>query len=148
MQRTGTNRSCGLIASLFTMEASKPALVVLFFYLCADFVEPGSPGVLLHFFGGHKAVARPDPIPNSAVKHRIADGSACIARARVGCRRFLFQWAPELRFRSPLSLCLWTIAHQTRRRALQDLPTNSLTISTGNDRQCEQGNNRRRSLSP
>ncbi len=43
--------------------------------------------VLLNFYGGHKAVARPDPIPNSAVKHRIADGSACIACARVGCRR-------------------------------------------------------------
>ena len=39
------------------------------------------------FYGGHKAVARPDPIPNSAVKHRIADGSACIACARVGSRR-------------------------------------------------------------
>lgn len=32
-------------------------------------------------------MARPDPIPNSAVKHRIADGSACIACARVGSRR-------------------------------------------------------------
>ena len=39
------------------------------------------------FYGGHKAVARPDPIPNSAVKHRIADGSACIACARVGSRQ-------------------------------------------------------------
>ena len=42
---------------------------------------------LKHFYGGHKAVARPDPFPNSAVKHRIADGSACIACARVGSRR-------------------------------------------------------------
>ena len=41
----------------------------------------------LQFYGGHKAVARPDPIPNSAVKHRIADGSACIACARVGSRQ-------------------------------------------------------------
>ena len=29
-------------------------------------------------FGGYKAVVRPDPIPNSAVKHHIADGSACV----------------------------------------------------------------------
>ena len=42
-----------------------------------------------HFIGGHKAVARPDPIPNSAVKHCIADGSGCIASARVGRRQFL-----------------------------------------------------------
>ena len=39
------------------------------------------------FFGGYKAVVRPDPIPNSAVKRSIADGSACIACARVGCRQ-------------------------------------------------------------
>jgi hypothetical protein len=53
--------------------------------------------VLLNFYGGHKAVARPDPIPNSAVKHRIADGSACIACARVGCRRtFLITPFPRL----------------------------------------------------
>ncbi len=38
-------------------------------------------------FGDHKAVARPDPIPNSAVKHSLANGSGCIASARVGCRQ-------------------------------------------------------------
>src|ERR1043166_8547856 len=38
-------------------------------------------------FGGHKAVDRPDPIPNSAVKRSLADGSGCIASARVGCRQ-------------------------------------------------------------
>ena len=42
-------------------------------------------------FGGHKAVARPDPIPNSAVKHSLADGSACIACARVGCRQIFLK---------------------------------------------------------
>jgi hypothetical protein len=42
----------------------------------------------LHFlFGGHKAVVRPDPIPNSAVKHSLADGSGLIDSARVGCRQ-------------------------------------------------------------
>jgi hypothetical protein len=45
----------------------------------------------LTFFGGHKAVARPDPIPNSAVKHSIANGSGCIASARVGCRQFFLK---------------------------------------------------------
>ena len=43
----------------------------------------------LTFFGGYKEVARPDPIPNSAVKRFIADGSDCIAFARVGRRQFL-----------------------------------------------------------
>ena len=42
---------------------------------------------LKHFFGGHKAVARPDPFPNSAVKHSIANGSGSIGSARVGCRQ-------------------------------------------------------------
>ena len=37
-------------------------------------------------FGGHKAVVRPVPIPNTAVKHSLANGSGCIASARVGCR--------------------------------------------------------------
>src|SRR5437762_9527785 len=39
-------------------------------------------------FGGHKAVVRPDPIPNSAVKHSLADGSGFIDSARVGRRQF------------------------------------------------------------
>src|SRR5208283_1678472 len=39
------------------------------------------------FFGGHKAVVRPDPIPNSAVKHSLADGSSPIGSARVGSRQ-------------------------------------------------------------
>src|SRR5258706_13642571 len=42
-------------------------------------------------FGGHKAVVRPDPIPNSAVKHSLADGSSSIGSARVGCRQFLLK---------------------------------------------------------
>ena len=43
----------------------------------------------MDFFGGHKAVDRPDPIPNSDVKHSLADGSARLACARVGCRQIL-----------------------------------------------------------
>ncbi len=39
-------------------------------------------------FGGHKAVVRPVPIPNTAVKHSLADGSSLIDSARVGCRQF------------------------------------------------------------
>nr|ADI18139.1 hypothetical protein [uncultured Verrucomicrobiales bacterium HF0200_39L05] len=35
-------------------------------------------------------MARPDSIPNSAVKRCIADGSACLACARVGSRQIYF----------------------------------------------------------
>ena len=45
--------------------------------------------------GGHKAVVRPDPIPNSAVKHSLADGSSPIGSARVGSRQF-FNKNPEM----------------------------------------------------
>src|ERR1035437_4033232 len=38
-------------------------------------------------FGGYKAPVRPVPIPNTAVKRSLADGSGCIASARVGCRQ-------------------------------------------------------------
>jgi len=47
--------------------------------------------ILNGFFGGHKAVVRPDPIPNSDVKRSIADGSAGRACVRVGCRQIYFQ---------------------------------------------------------
>ncbi len=54
---------------------------------CIVFREP--PAVLSkQVFGGSKAAVRPDPIPNSAVKRSVADGSACIACARVGSRLF------------------------------------------------------------
>jgi hypothetical protein len=39
-------------------------------------------------------VVRPDPIPNSAVKHSLADGSSPIGSARVG-RRQSFKKAGE-----------------------------------------------------
>ena len=52
-------------------------------------------GVRLPFLGGHKAVVRPDPIPNSAVKHSLADGSSPIGSARVGSRQF-FNKNPEM----------------------------------------------------
>jgi len=45
-------------------------------------------------FGGYKAVVRPVPIPNTAVKRSLADGSGCIASARVGCRQS-FKEKPE-----------------------------------------------------
>ena len=49
----------------------------------------------LSLLGGHKAVVRPDPIPNSAVKHSLADGSSPIGSARVGSRQF-FNKTPEM----------------------------------------------------
>ena len=46
-------------------------------------------------FGGHEAVVRPVPIPNTAVKHSLADGSGFIDSARVGSRQ-IFQKKPGL----------------------------------------------------
>ena len=44
------------------------------------------------FAGGHRGVVTPVPIPNTEVKCSIAEGSAGLARARVGRRRlFLFK---------------------------------------------------------
>ena len=53
-----------------------------------------TPHVSRFILGGHKAVVRPDPIPNSAVKHSLADGSSPIGSARVGSRQF-FNKNPE-----------------------------------------------------
>ena len=52
---------------------------------------------LLIIFGGLKAVVRPDPIPNSAVKRSVADGSGFIDSARVGSRQF-FKKSRNVRF--------------------------------------------------
>ena len=46
-----------------------------------------TPHVSRIIFGGPEAVVRPDPIPNSAVKHSLADGSSPIGSARVGSRQ-------------------------------------------------------------
>src|SRR5437763_7854491 len=65
----------------------------MFFYILAAFAKAEfyilPSAFCLSFFGGHKAVVRPDPIPNSAVKHSLADGSGFIDSARVGCRQIL-----------------------------------------------------------
>ena len=42
------------------------------------------------FAGGHRGVVIPVPIPNTAVKGPIAEGSAGVARARVGRRRLFY----------------------------------------------------------
>ena len=54
-------------------------------------------------FGGHKAVVRPVPIPNTAVKHSLADGSSSIGSARVG-RRQPFKKAETKKFVSAFLL--------------------------------------------
>ena len=59
------------------------------------FAPAGAVAVRQHF-GGHKAVVRPVPIPNTAVKHCMADGSGCIASARVGSRQSFKK--PEVSF--------------------------------------------------
>src|SRR5439155_11556483 len=66
---------------------------LMLFVISSSIQWPGvSPSTLAprhsSVFGGHKAVVRPDPIPNSAVKHSLADGSGFIDSARVGCRQF------------------------------------------------------------
>ncbi len=69
----------------------------------------------LTFFGGYKEVARPDPIPNSAVKRFIADGSDCIAFARVGCRQFLLnraQKSPVFLFKHKFNGCIKKRGHE------------------------------------
>ena len=66
---------------------------------------PGNPTPIARMvFGGHEAVARPVPIPNTAVKHSLADGSGSIGSARVGRRQFFLK-GPEPWFR-PLSFGL------------------------------------------
>ena len=42
------------------------------------------------FAGDHRGVVTPVPIPNTEVKGPIAEGSAGLARARVGRRRLFF----------------------------------------------------------
>ena len=42
------------------------------------------------FAGDHRGVVIPVPIPNTEVKGSIAEGSAGLARARVGRRRLFF----------------------------------------------------------
>ena len=59
--------------------------------LCVVFNEHRRVGCSLTFFGGHKAVVRPDPFPNSAVKRSLADGSGFIDSARVGCRQIFLK---------------------------------------------------------
>ena len=45
---------------------------------------------LNHFAGGHRGEGIPVPIPNTEVKLSIAEGSAGLARARVGRCRLIF----------------------------------------------------------
>ena len=59
-------------------------------------------------------MVRPDPIPNSAVKRCIADGSACIACARVGSRRF-FHSPTGARFTPGPCCALYTPTSAPRR---------------------------------
>jgi hypothetical protein len=114
VQLTGTNWSCGLIAfsiqwkAISTRELWKRSAILpvcgfqrntgsisgMFFSRARLFCRGKNRGRRCSQFGGHKAVVRPDPIPNSAVKHGLADGSGCIASARVG-RRHSLKLNPE-----------------------------------------------------
>ena len=58
------------------------------------------------FAGGHRGVVTPVPIPNTEVKGSIAEGSAGLARARVGRRRLFYLFCqPGTLERA--SLCFW-----------------------------------------
>ena len=100
---TDTNRSCGLIAcfltSVWLANCSNCRLYVVFSegawrsLIVLMLVSGGLAGfnsmtvVQVQVFGGNTAVVRPVPIPNTAVKRCMADGSGCIASARVGSRQ-------------------------------------------------------------
>ena len=50
------------------------------------------------FAGGHRGVVTPVPIPNTEVKGSFAEGSAGLARARVGRRRLFSFHSRGIRF--------------------------------------------------
>src|SRR5688572_6319621 len=78
-------------------------------------------------FGDHKAVVRPDPIPNSAVKHSLADGSGSIGSARVGCRQ-IFQ--PKRRSGAILDGVFAFFLTGLCRRTCVSMLNSSLTLET------------------
>ena len=61
-------------------------------------------------------MVRPVPIPNTAVKRSLADGSGCIASARVGCRQIFQEKRPE---QHPLFRPFFFVLMQTNRLAAQ-----------------------------
>ena len=56
------------------------------------------------FAGGHRGVVTPVPIPNTEVKGSFAEGSAGLARARVGRRRLFCFFLLKS---TPLTGCLF-----------------------------------------
>ena len=113
-RRTGLNQPAIFTNEGITTETQRPGDKKLrsFPSLClrASVVNKGAPS-FKSLFGGHKAVVRPDPIPNSAVKRSLADGSGCIASARVGRRQF-FQ------FKTPIAQCSRRFALYTKKAQL------------------------------
>ena len=72
--------------SLFEIEGSNLVISLKVVFLFSSQFEQR------FFAGGHRGVVTPVPIPNTEVKCSIAEGSAGLARARVGRRRlFLFK---------------------------------------------------------
>ena len=82
VELTGTNLACGLAFS-----ASLEGEIGLASRRGSRFPLVSSSGL---FAGGHGGAAIPVPIPNTEVKGSIAEGSAGLARARVGRRRPFF----------------------------------------------------------
>jgi hypothetical protein len=82
---------------------------------------------IFKIFGGNTAVVRPVPIPNTAVKHCKADGSGCIASARVGSRQS-FKKAGEM-FSGFFLFCALDFKPTWARISLMRLPTEPVTLS-------------------
>ena len=98
VQLTNTNRSCGLIAFFLYGKSDFNSRIVdcSLVSICSFQRMAGKPDAFFINFSTlksccpiwwHTAVVRPVPIPNTAVKHSMADGSGCIASARVGSRQ-------------------------------------------------------------
>src|SRR5262249_41642676 len=108
----------------------------------SDFKSPASD---FRIFGGLKAVVRPVPIPNTAVKRSVADGSGFIDSARVGSRQF-FQKKPEhesvpafLFPRTAAVLCRSAYECKRSLRTTLGSAGNILTLVSGVGERCGRG---------
>ena len=85
VERSGTNRTCGLACFPTSSRSGGPLRRPSSLKAARSF--RANPAL---FAGGHREAAIPVPIPNTEVKRPFAEGSAGPARARVGRRRLFF----------------------------------------------------------
>jgi len=88
--------------------------------------------------GDHRALEPPDPIPNSVVKRRIADGSVGSPHVRVGHRQALIpkpRGSPEPRgFYFPGSCLSEAMTHSHRTRVIGACPDGESAVMLVGDR--------------